>query len=759
MAGVLKAYVRTTKVQIAALLYFLTAGILTQVPLFNYLGYEFSALMTIPSALISGILTLLFLDGHRTLPMTRRTWMRVIGDYAVVNLLLLMIPLTVMSLNAFVVKNCAFGKGLAYFILLPVSTSLFAISLALVIGIVFRYAKTIFVLTVVGILSHIVMITYTQPQLFAYNFILGYFPGITYDEVLSDMTSLVLYRLFTLLASLMFICLFIMLLRSHDVKERLYTNIRRFVRNVKNDIVISSSFLICFMVLLIGHVNRDMMGFEYSASDIQRSLGRRSESNNFIIYYASDDHSADHIRKLKAVAEFHYRLLSDALNTGNNKEKKIEVYLYPEGDIKQRLIGTRNTNIAKPWKREIHLTTQTFSSTFRHELVHILAAEFGYPIIRASTRMGLNEGLAVALDWEAGLFTPHQYSAALLREKALDQVEQLFTMTGFATQQSSFAYLVSGSFTRYLIERYGIERFLKVFPNGKFMSTFGESLPSLINDWKAFLRRVDAAEIPSETVRTLFLQQSIFYKVCAREVAEQNTSALEAYRSKEFLKAEKQYKASYANAPSAFALRGLFQSYLAQQRFDDVIAAYSELPQKSLLRNNPSVQIVLGDAYYLKAQTDSALEHYRQVRSMNISESMIELSALRMQFVRDQVDPIMLHALLYAGEPDSVRMTMLKADDREMNEVPSLHYFRALITPDTLTERITLMMSSVSKVSSMELKYFSLMRAGVQLFSLNRFEEAKGMYWQAKNYAPTEAKAEYLDEQIDLCDFVRMEMK
>ena len=70
MISILGAYFRTPRIQIAALIYFIVAGALTQVPLFNYLGYEFSAVMTVPAAVISGLLTLSFLKEHRMKPLT-----------------------------------------------------------------------------------------------------------------------------------------------------------------------------------------------------------------------------------------------------------------------------------------------------------------------------------------------------------------------------------------------------------------------------------------------------------------------------------------------------------------------------------------------------------------------------------------------------------------------------------------------------------------------------------------------------------------
>src|SRR5450759_1130813 len=178
----LLAYFRLRAVQTAALVYFLIAGGLTQVPLLNYVGYEFSAAMTIPAAFISGLLTVGFIRRHIHQPISRRMYLLVLAHYGIVNFVLLLIPLVVMSANALVVKNCSFTRGLMYYGLLPVITMIFSISLAAAAGTLFRHARLIVVFIILGILSHILVLTYTEPQLFAYNFVLGFFPGITYDE-------------------------------------------------------------------------------------------------------------------------------------------------------------------------------------------------------------------------------------------------------------------------------------------------------------------------------------------------------------------------------------------------------------------------------------------------------------------------------------------------------------------------------------------------------------------------------------------------
>lgn len=758
MTSVLAAYFRTTRVQIAALLYFLTAGLLTQIPLFNYLGYEFSAVMTIPAALISGIITLQFLKEHRTVPLTKRTWLFVIIDYFHVNFLLLLIPLIVITLNAFVVKNCAYAKGIAFYVLLPLATMIFSVSLALLIGSLFKRSKTIFVFLILLILSQVPLVTYFRSQLFAYNFVMGFFPGITYDETIGDKNTLMLYRQFSLIASLLCILIFSVGIGVLSPDNSVLKNISLLRKTIHTNKLLWLSISVAIISLTAGHLFRSELGFEHSSSDIQRGLGRRSESEHFIFYYSTESYSMKEMIRLKAEAEFHFQTASSRLETGNNKRKKIEVFLYPNAAAKQRYIGTTNTNIAKPWKKEIHLTSATFDDSFRHELIHILAAEFGFPIIRASTRMALNEGLAVAVDWKPGLFTPHQYAAALQREHALDDVVGMFTLSGFAVQSSSYAYPVAGSFCKYLIDRYGITRVKNAFPNGNFMRSFGESLENLVKDWQAFLCTVDATEIPTETVKAYFFHPSIFYKTCAREVAEKNKRAVQALRVKNYTSAEKEFAASYDDAPTAYALRGMMQSLIAQKKYSEAIVKYEELPNGSLLRIHPLLLFSAADAYFLSDNAEKAAVIYAQISAMNISEDYIEASALRKELVTEPAGRELLFALSYSGMEDSLKVTMLRKH--------KTHHTASFVTEYLLgslyrgmnkyDEARLSFANVIHKSTNEELLYLANTSAADIEYHSGNYESAKQLYWNAKNYLLTQSQEEYIDERIELCDAVSL---
>ena len=756
---ILLAYFRLHSVRTAALLYFLIAGALTQVPLFNYVGYEFSAALTIPAAIISGLLAIGFIRIHVHQPISRKKFLTVLAHYFIVNGVLLLIPLAVMSANAVAVKNCSFVNGLIYYTLLPVCSMVFAVSLALPVGIAFRRARLVFIVVIAAVLAQIVIVTYTEPQLFAYNFVLGYFPGITYDETLNDLSTLILHREFMLIASLFFIIVFFLLVRMAWSDYKLHENIQAF-RVRKGDGILYGAAFLCLGLLVYGHLERSMLGFQFSASDIQSELGGMATTAHFVLFYPKEQVSERDIRFLKAEAEYHYGVDVARMKESLGSGEKISVYLYPSGEAKRRFIGTATTNIAKPWRKEIHLTLDSFEDTFRHELVHVLAANVGLPVIGASDRMGLNEGFATAVDWNWQEFSPHEYAAAMQREKLLGDPAALFGYTGFAMQQGSYAYIVAASFTRYCIDRFGVKRFKEVFPAGHFVEVYGVSLAVLIDDWESFLRTVNASALPGETVRTLFTQQSIFRKTCARVTAERNSKAVQAIRVKNYVQAESEFSASFGDAQTAFALRGMLQSLIGQRKFHEAVDIYDGLDERSMLRFNPGVLLLLGDALWFLGDVPRALQVYRHIEGMNYSGTFSEAAALRCAIVRDPRLNLGLRDFFYGNPSDSSRAEILKGLHGFSESRAVAEYLQAseLLRAKRYREAGAAFHGASGLLKDNILLYQCLMNGAEASYCAGEFEKAKSMFWEAQNFTQSPTAVQQIGGWIERCDWISSEM-
>ena len=536
---------------------------------------------------------------------------------------------------------------------------------------------------------------------------------------------------------------------------RLYENIQTF-RMRKGDGMLYGAAAACLAVLLYGHFWSNVLGFEYSASDIQGELGGMATSGHFVLFYPKDVLLARDVQWLKAEAELQYAIDAGRMKASLKPGEKISVYLYPNPEAKRRFIGTATTNIAKPWRKEIHMTLDSFDETFRHEVVHVLAAEIGLPIIRASDKMALNEGYATAIDWDWGSFSPHEYAAALQRDKLLGDPAALFDITGFATQQGSYAYIVAGSFTRYLIDRYGINSFREVFPTGHFFAAYGTSLNTLLHDWEDFLRTVDVSFLPSETVETLFAQQSIFRKTCARVTAERNSRAVQAIGVKNFAEAEDEFSASFTDAKTAFALRGLFQSLLGQKKYGEVLDIYEALDQRSMLRFNPGILFALGDALWLQGSFTRALAVYREVEEMNYSDGFCESASLRREIVKESRLNKALGEYFYGSKGDTDRIALLKDLQKFDDSRAVATYLLAgeMLSKKQYHEAGNAFRSISPRFGDRVLALARVMNGAKAFYRAGEFEEAKSSFWEAQNFARSTTKLKKIGEWIDRCDFV-----
>jgi len=424
---------------VAASLYVLASLVCTRIPLLNYLGYEFSTVIAVLGSLIAGFSTIALVKtayrGMKGSPTVGPgATMRFFGKALSSNLLLLCFPLSIAALNGFFVRNCSVAEGLSFFALIPVVSVIFSSCLGLLCAVHYRHARGAFVALLLVSLMYDAALGYVTPAIYSYNFFYGYFPGITYDEVLTLDRTLVLFRMLTLLTGLLLWWFARLILYNIPVElpgwkkgvKLLELFLQREQRLLMTPIVV---------IITLLYLYRCSLGFESTASFIQQELGSSYRTGHFIIYYARGSYSDEEIRRVGAEHEFRLKQILEAFSL--QRYGQIDSYIYPSFESKRRLIGAGVTNIAKPWRNEIHLTQQTLDGTLKHELIHVVAGRFGVPVVRASLTPGLIEGVAMAVDWDWGHRTLHQYSSAMRQSGIAPDIRALMTITGFARQASS----------------------------------------------------------------------------------------------------------------------------------------------------------------------------------------------------------------------------------------------------------------------------------------------------------------------------------
>ena len=206
-------------------------------------------------------------------------------------------------------------------------------------------------------------------------------------------------------------------------------------------------------------------------------------------------------------------------------------------------MGAGSTLFAKPWMREIYLQAEHFpASRLRHELAHVFAGAFGDSLFGVSLAWrwwgplpvphlgtGLIEGVAEAADFgdPDGRATLHQQARAMI---ALGQAPSLARVmgAGFSAESGARAYVLAGSFCRFLLDRFGADKLRAAYRSaGDFEAVYGSPLAELEKSWRDFLDTQPLDARDEARAKERFRKPAIFRKVCARELAERVAEARE----------------------------------------------------------------------------------------------------------------------------------------------------------------------------------------------------------------------------------------
>ncbi|HLF14749.1 MAG TPA: hypothetical protein VI932_07660, partial [Bacteroidota bacterium] len=405
-------------------------------------------------------------------------------------------------------------------------------------------------------------------------------------------------------------------------------------------------FLLIILVMLsAAWYYRTELGFETTAASLRKSLGSLAETRHFRIWYDSAAIPPDEIRWVAAEHEFRYWQVSRFLGTDTNRV--VESYLYPDTDTKRRLIGAGNTDIAKPWRGEIHLDEGSWRATLKHELAHALAAEFGMPVIRANVNIGLVEGLAMAASPSFGNRTLQEYAASMIRFGIVDDPAAFIRPVGFAVQSSTVSYVLMGAFCDYLVGRYGMPAFKIWYGGGSPEEACGVDADSLIAGWRRSLDTIRVPESWRAHTDYYFRRGSIFARECARVVANLNADGGRSLERKDYTAAKNFYMKALEQSWNASSFAGLTRALLGQRNYGRVIELFdAERDDTTKKGSLAGVKLLFGDALMMKNDYTGASRVYEEIRALDLSPGMNEAVLLRIVVanapdLREYVAPVL----------------------------------------------------------------------------------------------------------------------
>lgn len=436
--------------------------------------------------------------------------------------------------------TCDWGFGLFSFFTLPLMGGALAASVGVALGLCLgprRALGTIvpiafaFLLVAAGVARF-----YGAPPVFSYSPLVGYFPGNLYDEQIELGAALGWARFEAALWTAMVLAGLSCVLHPHTLK---WAPARIGVRARVLGLGLA---LGCGVAAGALRHQSGALGYAVEAGDIQRALGGRLETENFVIHYADTEEINRDISLIAADHELRFAQVTAAL--GIRPSRKIHSYYFSGGDQKARLMGARDVEMAKPWRYEIYLEHRAFPhGSLRHEIAHIVAAEFGDPWFHVSARSlaglpllvnpGLIEGLAVAADWPGSYdreLTPHQATRAMQELGMRPSIDALLSLR-FLSLSSARSYTTAGSFARFLLERHGAEKLRKLYGNGgDFEAAYGIAAAALQQEWRDHINTISLQPEEIEATRERFRQVGVFGRPCPHAVANRRARAYEAVR-------------------------------------------------------------------------------------------------------------------------------------------------------------------------------------------------------------------------------------
>jgi tetratricopeptide (TPR) repeat protein len=575
------------------------------------------------------------------------------------NLLLLILPLIIILLNALRVKNCDFTEGFVFFGLIPVITCAYSTATGMFFGFWLSTRRRAYCAYLGYVFATILFGLYNiifHPPVFGYNSVIGYFPGPIYDEQVSINSTLIVARAMTIILTEIFL-----LLITNTLDNELRLKFGNFYKyRLSYDILLNRIPLLIFIIVYaLIFIHQGDLGLRISRSYIQEKLGGKYETEHFNIYYEKGSETEKDIELIAKDHEFRYYQLTKFFNLC--LKKKVGSYIYTSAEQKKRLMGAKYTEIEDTINREIHIN---YSPSFpqgalKHELAHVFASD----IHQITLKIGLFEGIAVAADWDEEQLTPHQWSKAMKELKVASSVEKIMGAFGFWTESSSRSYTLAGSFVRFLVDIYGIEKFKKVFPTGNFKKHYGKELRDLVSEWEEFLKTQRLSPNDMAIAEYRFKRPSIFEKPCAHERAELANKAWDYYNKENYEAAINIFRKIYdSDINNPGPLRGILSSYYYSKNYDRAMDTAGKIINHS--KSDAYVVAMAknfkGNIFWQQGKIVEAMQIFTEIYNLHISNDYDREMSAKLESLSHSELADKMRDVLISSKNNSIRMLILK---------------------------------------------------------------------------------------------------
>ena len=396
--------------------------------------------------------------------------------------------------------NCMSFDGVAFWLAGPFPSILLGWSIGrLVLHFKVRKRKTVICAVILSIAILPTLYEFLHfPQLYFFNHVWSYWPGPIYDEIVSFDSRLLLFRGITLfwVTTLWAI--------PHMFDQKIY----RWIA------------ILSLLSIIASYLHATEWGLVAPEERLQAELGALHETDHFKIFYTAGTVEPEELEQWEQKHEQFLKDITETLEIDLSlyHTEKIHSYIYDNQTQKKWLTGAGQTSYVPVWisQDQMHIARINLNRVLKHELVHIVAKQFGN-WFGASSSIGMIEGLAVALDPDRYKSTLDQLVAAQEPWPDSFEIRRVFTPVGFYTSAGPISYLLSGSFVQFLLENYPVEKFKEAYRTGNLDIAYSPTtLEEVTAEWHRHLETVELAKEDRARSAFLFKTPSIFEKPCPR---------------------------------------------------------------------------------------------------------------------------------------------------------------------------------------------------------------------------------------------------
>ena len=733
-------------VLISLAIVFVVSIVLTFFPLIGTLGFEFSALSAVLLSLLSVIISASLMSSEQSRKSSQKRFLEPIGSIFFINILLLLTAFIVGLLSSLIKEDCYIKEGSLFFLLIPTITVFFSTSVGLLFGYFFG-RKGIFIgfITILIIALYALWKLYHGVSIFVYNPIFGFFPGPLYDEAIPITLTLIISRVTVLFWG-------ILLLLALRIAIGFRNNLIRIW-----DVLL---LVILVIAIITTHLNESKIGISYTRDYItQNILSGSIETENFVIYYAPGTPEAKDIKLIAMDHEWRYKQLKEALDLDSTQ--KIRSYIYPDIKTRKILTGAGETTIANPIHNEIHLIYDSFPHpVLKHELVHVMAGEFGNNVLKLSPKIGLLEGIAVAVDWREQRFTPHEWAKVMVEMGIAPKIEDIIGF-GFWYSSAEVSYTLMGSFSRYLIDSYGIEKFKSAYKTGSF-SIYGKNLGELSQEWQEFINTVETPPETKAIAEARFSRPSIFQATCPRKVAELKNQGYESFENDNYYEARNTFSEALTyNNSDPNLINWLAYSHYYEGNFDRALEiANSSTPgskiDKDLLKN------LEGNAVWQMGNAEEALQIFKNLLNEQLPDSTKRELEIKIETISEnsQVED---NIRQFFGTRDKVLQLTYLQNVIMSDPLYAPSYYlkgRLLFNKGEYEKAIPeLIHAYLLELPSYRLTNENLRILGISLFAKGNYDQSIAVFEELLRIEENEAARQYATDFIERARWIKEQKK